>query len=404
MNSDTYGINPLAPDAPRRPTPQPPRTPQTGSQDPVTYDGDALTYDGRAGKLWGVGFKIAFLSLITLGFYRFWGKTQVRRYLWSRVSVMGDRFEYTGTGRELFLGFLIALVVLIPLGAMSYGIEIFLAGKSGVTQGLVITAQYTIFFFLIGYATFRARRYRLSRTFLRSIRFWQTGSNVGYALRMMGYLALTIVTLGIARPVGDVALQRYLMQHTWFGSQKFEFHGRAGAMMGKWILSLLLVPFTLGLSLIWYAAFAMRYMVGHTRYQGISFTLPVTFGSLFRIYFVYFLIMFVLLLVFYGALIGAMMPALVLNPPTDPQAWVAENVMLVYGVSIAAAFVVFGIIAPVLQLVMLTHRFIRLVAERLQLEGDFDLNAIMQSAAQRPESGEGLADALDIGGGLEVGI
>lgn len=414
MTSDTYGVNPLAPDAPRRPTPQPKQGDgKTFGQQPWPKDGETLgqgggtgdiIYDGQAGKLFGMGLKIATLSLFTLGFYRFWGKTQVRRYLWSRVSLLGDRFEYAGTGKELFLGFLIALGVLIPLGAASYGIELFLVGKSGITQGIVITAQYSVLFFLIGYATFRARRYRLSRTIFRSIRFWQTGSNVGYALRMMGYLLLTLVTLGIARPIGDAALYRYLMRHTWFGSQNFEFTGRAGPMMGKWILSLLLMPLTLGLSLIWYAAFAMRYMVSHTRYQGMEFTLPVTFGNLFRIYFPYFLIMIVLMMIFYGAIFVTVMPTLVENPLTDPHAWVAENVVLVYGVGIAAAFVVFGLIAPVLKLVLLTHRFARLVAERMAFRGDFDLNTIMQNAAKRPEAGEGLADALDVGGGLEVGI
>ena len=78
--------------------------------------------------------------------------------------------------------------------------------------------------------------------------------------------------------------------------------------------------------------------------------------------------------------------------------------MVLYGVGIGAAFVVFGLIAPIVQLLMLTHRFIRLVTNRLEFIGDVDLLTIIQSAAERPQSGEGLADALDIGGGLEVGI
>ena len=364
-----------------------------------------LSYDGQAGKLFGMGLKIAFLSLLTLGFYRFWGKTQVRRYLASRVGLMGDRFEYTGTGKELFLGFLIALMVLIPLGAASSAIELFLAGKSAVSYGIATTIQSAFILFLIGYATFRARRYRLSRTVLRGIRFWQTGSNVGYALRMMGYLALTVVTLGIARPVGDIALYRYLLQHTWFGSHKFEFDGRAREMMGKWILSLLLILPTLGLSLIWYAAFRMRYIQSQTRYQGIRFSLPVTFGNLLRIYSPYVFVMIVLLAIFFfGALYATIMPTIMEGQPIDPESWLEANFVLVYGAGFVAAFVVFGLIAPVLKLVLLTHRFVRLVAERLDFEGDVDLDAIMQSAAERPTSGEGLADALDIGGGLEVGI
>ena len=396
MAGYTYGVNPLAPEATGRPRPVP--------QNPISAQEAAITYDAKVRRLFGMGLTIAFLSLITLGFYRFWGKTQIRRYLASRISIMGDRFEYTGTGKELFLGFLIALAVLIPLAAASYGIELITAGKSAVTQFTAMGLQYAFILFLIGYATFRARRYRLSRTVLRSIRFWQTGSNVGYALRMVGYLALTMATLGIARPVGDIALYRYQMQHTWFGSQKFEFDGRAGPMMGKWILSLALVPFTLGLSLIWYAAFRMRYLQSQTRYQGIGFSLAVTFGNLVRIYSLYALVMTVLFGFFYGAIFAVVMPTIIQDQAVDAQSWMQANAMVLYGVGIGAAFVVFGLIAPIVQLLMLTHRFIRLVANRLEFIGDVDLHTIMQSAAERPQSGEGLADALDIGGGLEVGI
>lgn len=392
MTSDTYGVNPLAPNAPPRPTPQ---VPTTRTQDPVSYEGDALTYDGQAGKLWGLGVKLTFLSLLTLGFYRFWGKTQIRRYLWSRISLLGDRFEYTGTGKELFLGFLIALCVLIPLGALSHFTQLFLAGKSIPMHVAVIGTQYVVILFLVGYATFRARRYRLSRTVFRGIRFWQTGSNVGYALRMLGYYLLTIVTLGIAGPVGDIALHRYLMQHTWFGSQKFDFDGRASEMMGKWILAMVLMPFTLGLSLVWYSAFRIRYLAGQTRYQSMGFSLPVTFGNLAKIVLPFYLVLLLIFAIVSGG-VGA--SAYLLGQSAEQL-----EVIFVQFVPIISILII-AIIAPVLQLVMLTHRFIRLVAERMEFTGDFDLDAIMQSAAQRPQSGEGLADALDIGGGLEVGI
>lgn len=382
---DTFGVNPHAPEATGRPRP--------GSLTTT------ITYDGQAGTLFGLGTKIALLSLLTLGFYRFWGKTRVRRYLASRISLMGDRFEYTGTGKELFLGFMIALAVLIPLGVASYTIDFFLTGKLLALHIIVSTLQYGFILFLIGYATFRARRYRLSRTMLRGIRFWQTGSNVGYALRMMGYFALTIITLGIARPIGDIALYRYLLQHTWFGSQNFEFEGRAGDMMGKWILSLLLAPLTLGLSLIWYAAYRMSYVNSQTRYQGVQFSLSVKMSDLIRIYTPYALALTILF-----AISSIAVAAFYKEIPLPMGGYSPFHTFVFYAVAVSLVFFFFGVVAPVLKLVLLTHKFVGLIAERLTLTGDTDLNTIMQSAAERPESGEGLADALDIGGGLEVGI
>ena len=39
----------------------------------------------------------------------------MRRYLWSHTSVDGDAAEYTGTAKELFIGFLFALAILGPV-------------------------------------------------------------------------------------------------------------------------------------------------------------------------------------------------------------------------------------------------------------------------------------------------
>jgi uncharacterized membrane protein YjgN (DUF898 family) len=40
-----------------------------------------------------------------------------RRHLWSNGSAGGDALEYTGTGRELLIGFLFALAILVPIFA-----------------------------------------------------------------------------------------------------------------------------------------------------------------------------------------------------------------------------------------------------------------------------------------------
>jgi uncharacterized membrane protein YjgN (DUF898 family) len=73
------------------------------------------------------------LSVVTLGVYRFWYQTDVRRFLWNNVEIDGDALEYTGRGLELFVGFLIALGVLIPL----YGAAALLGIAAGAFGPLV---------------------------------------------------------------------------------------------------------------------------------------------------------------------------------------------------------------------------------------------------------------------------
>ena len=72
-------------------------------------------YDGTLGELYAIYLRHLVLMLVTLGWSRFWGRTRIRRYVWNHLSILGDRFEYRGRGRELLIGFLLA-VVLSALG------------------------------------------------------------------------------------------------------------------------------------------------------------------------------------------------------------------------------------------------------------------------------------------------
>ncbi len=38
-------------------------------------------YEGAAGNIAGIAVRNGVLGVLTLGFYRFWGKTRLRRYL-----------------------------------------------------------------------------------------------------------------------------------------------------------------------------------------------------------------------------------------------------------------------------------------------------------------------------------
>src|SRR5437868_1091802 len=69
-------------------------------------------YDGSLGELYAIYLRHIVMMLLTFGWSRFWGRTRLRRYVWNHLSILGDRFEYRGRGRELLIGFLLAVVML----------------------------------------------------------------------------------------------------------------------------------------------------------------------------------------------------------------------------------------------------------------------------------------------------
>ncbi|MGY4476865.1 uncharacterized membrane protein YjgN (DUF898 family) [Bradyrhizobium sp. USDA 3364] len=214
---------------PPQPPPQPVPPPM-----PVAFSGNRKEFFRLIAR--GAG-----LELVTVGFYRFWLTTDIRRHLWSNTQIDGDAPEYTGRGKELLIGFLVALAILVPiyLGYFLIGIE---AEHLKAFASLPLVA----FFYLFGqFAIYRARRYRLTRTVWRGVRFWMSGSGWIYALKASLWGLLVMITLGFALPWREAALERYKMRHSYYGDLQGSFEGRGWDFFkrGWWLW--LLMPFAL---------------------------------------------------------------------------------------------------------------------------------------------------------------
>lgn len=339
---------------------------------------------GRAKELAPIVIRNILLTILTLGVYRFWAKTRVRRYLWSRTSLLGDTFEYTGTGGELFRGFLIVVVcVLLPLLAYQAAVGLLIEPESPLAL-LALVPWYAVILFLLGVAMHRARRYRFSRTSWRGIRGAQQGSAARYGATYLGFMLLAFATLGWAYPWMRVRLNAALTNDAWLGDRRFAFDGSPKPLYGMFAVAWLAVlaafalvigvlflvmaedgadePSFLGLlmsfggvflllavvfvAFAWYRAREAAYLAACTRYEGLQLHYDVTAGALLWLS-------------------------------------VSNLLLLIVTLGLGGAFV--------------ELRSLRFVCQRLSFAGELDVAAITQSQAPRPSRGEGLAEAFDVG-------
>ncbi len=188
---------------------------------------DAVRFLGARRSYWRLLVRGALLLMVTLGIYRFWLMTDVRRFLWSNTEVAGEALEYSGTALELLLGFLVAIALLIPLYA-GFFIGALDLGTLGQISGVI---AFLALFVLGQYAVYRARRYRLTRTIYRGLRFHQSGSAWGYAFRAIGWWTATVLTLGLAYPFQLASLERFKMANTWYGDLAGRFDGKGMGLL-----------------------------------------------------------------------------------------------------------------------------------------------------------------------------
>lgn len=178
-----------------------------------------VDFTGDRGAFTRLVSKGAALELVTFGFYRFWLVTDIRRHLWSNTSVNGDAAEYTGRAKELLLGFLFALAILVPIYLAYFLVTI----EVERFQGFASTPLFISFYAFGQFAIYRARRYRLTRTVWRGVRFWMDGSGWAYSLRAMLWGLLVFLTLGLALPWREASLERYKMRHSHYGDLDGDF-------------------------------------------------------------------------------------------------------------------------------------------------------------------------------------
>src|SRR4030088_569374 len=115
----------------------------------------AVSFSGERGEFRRLGTRGAGLELVTVGFYRFWLATDIRRHLWANTHIDGDAAEYTGRGRELLIGFLSALAIMVPV-YLPYFLAGLEAERIRASAGSPLLASFS----LCGQcAIYRARRY-----------------------------------------------------------------------------------------------------------------------------------------------------------------------------------------------------------------------------------------------------
>jgi len=338
-----------------------------------------------------IAFTNLLLTIVTLGIYRFWATTRTRRYLWANTRFIDDHLEWTGRGLELFLGFLLVLLLLgLPLLFLQFGAQaLVLRGHAEIAGLLSLLAFFTIFY-LTGVARFRAVRYRLSRTWWHGIR---GGSDDGGFLYGLSHVWRTIVgylPLGLLVPWAMMSLWNGRINRMSFGDAPFEGTGRAGPLMPRFLLFYFAPPLMLVAGFV--VAASLRLDIGGLYlfadvppWVGLIMMLLVVLG-------VYFLLGMIAL-AYYAAF---------LREAIDNLTWAGLEFrfeartgdwMMLFIVDMLLVVGTLGI-----GLIFLEYRHWKFFITHMTAWGEIRVDLLGQSETRIARHGEGLLDAFDAGG------
>jgi uncharacterized membrane protein YjgN (DUF898 family) len=296
-----------------------------------------------------------------------------------------------------------------------------------------------IVWLLAGYATYRARDFRLSRTLWRGVRFDQRGNAWAYALRRFLWTIPMIATAGLIYPWMGSSLWRYRWRHTWYGDRKFEIAGNwrvfAGPYYASYAMNLLAIAATVGwiattgdyalvgevpvpgpigllfcggcillfaFTLAWYRTRIASRMLSTVSLGDAKLIVRIPTGGLFGqfILYVFAVIGLLILLALTAAIaIGGIYAAAAAGGQTpDGEALVSMfqsgtlNVALLIGIYLIVLGA-FGLLAEVI----LGFGWWRLLASGATISNPDSLRSVRAAPEDRSVIGQGLADALNVG-------
>ncbi|GIL39196.1 YjgN family protein [Roseiterribacter gracilis] len=342
-----------------------------------------VSWYGKTSELYALLATNILFKILTLGVFTFWARTRKRRYFWSHVEFLGDRFEYHGRGIELFLGMLfVAAAVLLPLAIASSLLTLALPDE---LKAIVQVFYFIALGFLTGAGVFRAIRYRLTRSAWRGLRFGLEGRAGRFGRDYLFRTFLMLITLSLHRPWFDAWYYRTLLTSTRYGDQHTESRPEGGELFGTYLVCWLLMVPTLGLSMAAYRVAFLRHLVARTTLAGLTVSFDATARDLIFLRVGNFLIVGAVLLVALGASITWTTPLMIGSTLS------ADN----KSVAIGLIFLVFGAIAVTTVLPLLWQRRMRFFCTHFVFGGALAVDHIRATTSDAPQVGEGLEAAFD---------
>ena len=355
----------------------------------VTSDESAFAFEGNWREYAPIAFTNLLLTIVTLGIYRFWATTRTRQYLWSRSRFVDEHLEWTGTGKELFVGFLLVMVLLlVPFFVVTQVAQaMILRGETAIGVALGI-ASWLLIFYLGGLARYRALRYRLSRTRWRGIRGGSDDHGFGYGVSYMWKSFVGMIALGLMVPWSMTSLWNERWNRLSFGPHQFEAHAEWGGVFKRYLL------FYLSPLLLFFGGIIAAVVGGGIGYamggeDGAAGSMVVTIIALGLFFYIGLgLIAVAFYAKFYREVIGATRWNEV---SFEFEAATSEWIKLLLG-DVALVVLTLGIGA-----IFLSYRHWKFFMTHMEARGEILLDTLTQSTTSTDRHGEGLLDAFDIG-------
>lgn len=209
------------------------------------------------GKEW---FKIIIinwlLTILTLGIYYPWARAKSLRYMYGKTVLNNEHFHFSGTGKEMFRGFIKVILGYVLLSVLIGVISL-------ITPILAGVVLYLVVFLFIPFAIHGSFKYKMSRTSYRGIRFGYRGERKEFILNFIKWVFLTIITLGIYSFWLEMNVRKYTHENIRYGDVEFTNTSDGGDWFGVMFFGYIKTIFSFGIYVFWWQRDIFDYYINN---------------------------------------------------------------------------------------------------------------------------------------------
>jgi uncharacterized membrane protein YjgN (DUF898 family) len=221
----------------------------------------ALAFYGKGFDYFRIQIVNTILNILTLGLYYPWAKERQLKYLYSQNVFEDTPFVFSGTGKEMFKGYIKAIIII----GLLYASTLFLISNGYFISGTLIL--YGGLLSLMPLAIHGSYRYRMAKTSWKGIRFGYLGQRGKLVGIFFKGILLTILTAGIYAPWFTINLRRYLLSNIKVGNAQFIYSGDGTEYFWMNLKGYFLTLLTFGIYMFWWQKDQFQFFVDNLRMQ-----------------------------------------------------------------------------------------------------------------------------------------
>ena len=156
----------------------------------IQFKGEGIEYF----KIWIVN---VLLCIVTIGIYYPWAKVRTRRYFYANTEYADRYFDYHATGKQLFLGYLIGVLILFFLNVVG-----------AILPALAFILPIVLFAF-IPWIIWRSLKFNMRMTSFSNVRFSFKGNLkpvyiIYMLIPVLGYAVVALLVFGSLIPMSSL--------------------------------------------------------------------------------------------------------------------------------------------------------------------------------------------------------